>query len=100
MGDNAAIVRQSIEKALAIIAANEAELGRLDAAAGDGDHGAGMVRGFKAAVAAAETDGGSAGQLLVRAGAAFSDAAGGASGALVGTLIMTIGQSLSGDSVD
>ena len=59
--------------------------------AGDGDHGAGMVRGFKAAVAAAETDGGSAGQLLVRAGAAFSDAAGGASGALVGTLIMTIG---------
>jgi len=100
MVDNAAIARQSIEKALGIIAANEAELGRLDAAAGDGDHGAGMVRGFKAAVAAAEADGGSAGQILVRAGAAFADAAGGASGALVGTLIMTIGQSLPGDSVD
>ncbi len=100
MADNAVIARQCIEKALEIIAANEAELGRLDAAAGDGDHGAGMVRGFKAAAAAAQGDGGSAGQILVRAGTAFADAAGGASGALVGTLIMTIGQSLTMDSID
>jgi dihydroxyacetone kinase phosphoprotein-dependent L subunit len=100
MADNAAIARKSIEQALAIIAANESELGRLDATAGDGDHGAGMVRGFKAAVAAAQAEAGSAGQILVRAGTAFADAAGGASGALVGTLIMTVGQSLPSDAVD
>jgi dihydroxyacetone kinase phosphoprotein-dependent L subunit len=100
MDKNIAIVRQIIERALEIIATNEAELGRLDAAAGDGDHGAGMVRGFKAAVAAAQAGGASAGTVLAQAGTAFADAAGGASGALVGTLIMTIGQSLPADSVD
>ncbi len=100
MADNAAIARQCLEKTLATITANETELGRLDAAAGDGDHGAGMVRGFKAAVAAAQADAVGAGPILVRAGTAFADAAGGASGALVGTLIMTIGQSLPVDSVD
>jgi dihydroxyacetone kinase phosphoprotein-dependent L subunit len=100
MADNAAIARQCFEQALEIVSVHEAELGRLDAAAGDGDHGTGMVRGFKAAVAAVQAEEGSAGQLLVRAGNAFADAAGGASGALVGTLIMTIGQSLTMDSVD
>lgn len=99
MIDNALIARQCIQKALESVAANEAELGRLDAAAGDGDHGAGMVRGFKAALAAAQ-DEGTAGQVLVRAGTAFADAAGGASGALVGTLIMTIGQSLPDGTID
>ncbi len=100
MTDNAAITRQCLEEALKVVAANEAELGRLDAAIGDGDHGAGMVRGFKAAVAAAQGSGDSPGQILVQAGAAFADAAGGASGALVGMLITTIGQSLSADSID
>jgi dihydroxyacetone kinase len=36
----------------------------------------------------------------MQAGAAFADAAGGASGALVGTLIMTIGQNLPADQID
>lgn len=88
-------VRLCLERMLARIESAEEELGRLDAAAGDGDHGAGMVRGLRAAVAAlpAIADGGeSAGDLLVLAGSAFADAAGGASGALVGTLILTVGQ--------
>jgi dihydroxyacetone kinase len=85
-----------LQRILARIEATEQELGRLDAAAGDGDHGAGMVRGFRAAVAAIPDGeaGKSAGSLLVRAGGAFSDAAGGASGALVGMFILTIGQHL------
>ncbi len=81
----------ALEKSLAVIEEKEEELGRLDALAGDGDHGAGMVRGFGAAV---EAEGGSASGVLVQAGMAFADAAGGASGALFGTLISTVGQSL------
>jgi dihydroxyacetone kinase phosphoprotein-dependent L subunit len=99
MADHSEIVRQGVGKALEIIAANEVELGRLDAAVGDGDHGAGMVRGLKAAVTAAQGEG-TAGQILVRAGTAFADAAGGASGALVGTLITAIGQALPEGQVD
>lgn len=88
------IVRRWLALALERIAAQEEELGRLDAAAGDGDHGATMVRGLRAAVAAADKAEGNAGQLLVEAGAAFADAAGGASGALVGALLSTTGRTL------
>jgi dihydroxyacetone kinase phosphoprotein-dependent L subunit len=96
--DNAATARLCLTKALDAISAAEQELGKLDAAAGDGDHGMGMVRGFKAAVAAAEGDG-TPGQVLGRAGAAFGDAAGGASGALVGAFISTIGGALQDQSI-
>ena len=78
----------------------EEELGRLDAAAGDGDHGAGMVRGMAAAVEAARGGGGSAGNVLLRSGMAFSDAAGGASGALYGACITAFGQSLGNEEPD
>lgn len=89
------IVRLSLQRMLAVIVEKEEELGRLDAAAGDGDHGSGMVRGLRAAVEAAEqavdqTPGG----LILTAGYAFADAAGGASGALVGMFLQSIGQSL------
>jgi dihydroxyacetone kinase len=66
------------------ISAKEAELGRLDAVAGDGDHGAGMVRGMSAAAAAAALAGPFAADVMNAAAVAFSDAAGGASGALWG----------------
>ena len=67
-------------------------MGKLDSVAGDGDHGIGMVRGLKAARASAdETSGESVADLISDAGAAFSDAAGGSSGALVGIFIITIG---------
>jgi dihydroxyacetone kinase phosphoprotein-dependent L subunit len=92
--DPAIVVRQAFTYALATIEAHEAELGKLDAAAGDGDHGATMVRGLKAAVAALDQDAPNAGALLSQAGMAFSDAAGGASGALYGMFLVTVGQQL------
>lgn len=90
------VIRMSVERALAIITVHETELGALDAHAGDGDHGSTMVRGLRAAneaVAAADDDQ-SPGQLLMTAGNAFSNAAGGASGALYGMFMLTVGQRL------
>jgi len=65
----------------------EDELGRLDARAGDGDHGAAMSRGSQAAAETAETAsaaGAGAATVLALAGDAWADRAGGASGALWG----------------
>lgn len=93
--DQSSIAAQCIDAALAIILERESELAKLDSVAGDGDHGAGMARGFRAAVAADRT--GTAGQVIAKAGMAFSDAAGGASGALVGMYLMTLGSGLQGE---
>ena len=95
-------MRAALRRILAAIEAAEPELGRLDAAAGDGDHGLGMARGFRAAVAAVDTFTGTAQQTLTRGGTAFQDAAGGASGALVGAWLIAIGSALpaSDDEVD
>ena len=92
------IAGHCLDAALAAILEKEQELARLDSVAGDGDHGAGMARGFRAAAAVDRE--GSAGDVLARAGAAFSDAAGGASGALVGMFIMMVGNGLQGGTVD
>jgi len=86
--------RAALRAALAAMEAHEAELGRLDAAAGDGDHGSGMVRGFLAAVAAIDGATGTAQQSFRRGGTGFQDAAGGASGALVGGWLIAIGDAL------
>lgn len=65
----------------------EEELGRIDAFAGDGDHGQGMRRGsaaaFDAAKAAAAAGAGAA-SVLAAAGDAWADRAGGTSGAIWG----------------
>lgn len=93
--------RDSLEAMLVTMRSAEAELGRLDAVAGDGDHGAGMVRGLTAAVAAAREAAGSGqglGSLLRNAGAAWADSAGGTSGVLWGVLLAELGTQL-GDSV-
>lgn len=69
---------------------NAGEFGRIDAVAGDGDHGIGMERGARAALAAAEDglDGGAgAGTVLRRAADAWADKGGGTSGALWGVLL-------------
>ena len=50
------VVRRWLTYALESMVAHEQELGLLDAAAGDGDHGATMVRGLRAAHAAANTN--------------------------------------------
>lgn len=94
--------RAAIQQALRAMQDSEAELGRLDAAAGDGDHGAGMVRGFRAAEDAIAGFGGTARQTFRRAGTAFQNAAGGASGALVGAWLIAVGDGLpeTDDTVD
>ncbi|HLH51666.1 MAG TPA: dihydroxyacetone kinase family protein, partial [Roseiarcus sp.] len=68
----------------------EEQLGRMDALAGDGDHGQAMSRGSAAAKEAAEracAAGAGAATVLARAGDAWADRAGGASGALWGALL-------------
>lgn len=75
----------------------EHDLGRLDAFAGDGDHGIGMARGAEgaAAAAAASRDAGyGVGRLLREAGAAWAEKAGGTSGALWGAAITAAGRVL------
>ncbi|MBA8815170.1 dihydroxyacetone kinase [Microbacterium halimionae] len=66
------------------------ELGRLDSIAGDGDHGIGMQRGSRAAKAAgtaAFAAGAGAETVLAQAADAWSDRAGGTSGALWGLIL-------------
>ncbi len=92
------VVKTIFQEVYDVIAEHEDELGKLDAVAGDGDHGAGMVRGLKAArQSVEEADAKSAADLISDAGAAFSDAAGGSSGALVGIFIITIGNKFPGE---
>jgi dihydroxyacetone kinase len=88
------LARTALANALAAIAAMEQELGRLDALAGDGDHGAGMARGFRAANEAIANAAGTARASLVKGGTAFQNAAGGASGALVGAFLIALGSAL------
>ncbi|GAB3559739.1 dihydroxyacetone kinase family protein [Spelaeicoccus albus] len=71
------------------------EFGRIDAVAGDGDHGIGMERGARAGVDAAESAasaGAGAGTVLQWAADAWADKAGGTSGALWGVLLGAVAQ--------
>lgn len=84
----------------AVCAREEAELGRIDAIAGDGDHGQGMAYGSTGAAAAARSalaDGAGARTLLIRAGEAWSESAGGTSGALWGAALIAAGGVFSDD---
>ena len=96
-GAAGAQARAALRNARAVMESVEQELGRLDAAAGDGDHGAGMVRGFRAAVDAISDDSGTARRAFTRAGIGFQNAAGGASGALVGGWLIALGGALPAD---
>jgi dihydroxyacetone kinase len=76
---------------------SEAKLGDMDAIAGDGDHGRGMVRGSAAALAAASVAsdrGAGAGSVLIAAGDAWADKAGGTSGVLWGAGLRAFGERL------
>jgi dihydroxyacetone kinase len=76
------------------------ELGRIDAIAGDGDHGQGMSRGSAAASAAASNAvaaGAGAASVLAAAGDAWADRAGGTSGAIWGLLLRAWSGALSDD---
>lgn len=74
--------------------AAEDELGRLDAVAGDGDHGRGMARGSHHALVAAEEAyraGWGVAGVLGAAGDAWAGQAGGTSGVLWGTGLRALG---------
>ncbi|MGA8211572.1 MAG: dihydroxyacetone kinase family protein [Nocardioidaceae bacterium] len=77
------------------------ELGQLDAFAGDGDHGVGMVRGAENGLEAARSladQGAGAQTVLAGAGAQWSERAGGTSGALWGAMLAAAGQALGDDA--
>ncbi len=96
----AAVARLALEVMLETIVEHEDELGRLDAVAGDGDHGSGMARGMRAAKVAAEGTIGGVAEVLRAAGRAFADEAGGASGLLWGSLLEAAGRVLGEDPGD
>ncbi|WP_456284424.1 dihydroxyacetone kinase family protein [Microbacterium sp. JZ101] len=76
------------------------ELGRIDRVAGDGDHGIGMQRGSHAARDAgrrASEAGAGAQTVLAHAAEAWSDKAGGTSGAIWAEILKTVGTALTDD---
>lgn len=97
----AAVVLSALEAARAAIEQQQEELGRLDAIAGDGDHGIGMLRGLTAAVEAGQeaiNAAAGAGTVLAAAGDAWSDRAGGTSGVLWGIILRDLGNALSDEA--
>ncbi|MDP9884942.1 dihydroxyacetone kinase [Sinomonas atrocyanea] len=93
----ARLIGEALAAVRELIGEQAAELGRIDAIAGDGDHGIGMQRGTVAAAEAAAAlaeQGAGAESLLVRCGDAWSDRAGGTSGALWGLILKTVGSRL------
>lgn len=98
----AVIALAALEAARTVIDAQREELGRLDAIAGDGDHGIGMQRGLTAAVVAAKealAAKAGIGTLLTNAGDAWSDRAGGTSGALWGVILRNLGDILGDEAL-
>jgi dihydroxyacetone kinase len=98
---SAARVLEILEDLEARLKEWEPELGKMDAVAGDGDHGRGMVLGVEGAVRAgrrALERGAGARTVLVQAGAAWSAEAGGTSGALWGAVLTAVGSSFTDDA--
>jgi dihydroxyacetone kinase len=82
-----------------VIAVHADELGRLDAIAGDGDHGVGMRTGTDAAYSAADPVRGIS-RMLSDAGDAWSEKAGGTSGALWGAMLRAVGAAFEAEDPD
>ena len=95
----AGAVRAALAALRDTIVANEHELGRIDAVAGDGDHGRGMVKGIEAAVHRVGAQGADVGGgwLLQQAGQAWAERAGGTSGVLWGAALESFGRTLGDD---
>jgi D-erythrulose 4-kinase len=88
------LVARALEAMAAMLAEAEDELGRIDAIAGDGDHGRGMVKGSAAARDAATRavdEGAGQGSVLAAAGKEWAAKAGGTSGVLWGAMLNAIG---------
>jgi dihydroxyacetone kinase len=95
---SAAAIAAGFARLAAALKEAEAELGRIDAQAGDGDHGMGMARGSAAASAAAQaasSAGAGAASVLGSAANAWADRAGGTSGAIWGLGLLAASRALS-----
>ena len=100
VADASAWSRAAAERAVGYLTAvqkmlhdHEAELGHIDAIAGDGDHGVGMRNGIDAACTAADPSVGLA-RMLAEAGDAWSERAGGTSGALWAAALRALGRAI------
>jgi len=82
-------MKDFLDACVARFEALEPELNRLDAAIGDGDHGATVLKGLRAAAQADDAP-----------DAAFRKAAGGASGALFAQLIKALMQASEGAAIE
>ncbi len=90
-------VTKALDAIAGMLADVEDELGRIDAVAGDGDHGRGMVKGSSAARSAAAKvakEGAGQGSVLAAAGKEWAARAGGTSGVLWGALLNAVGARL------
>lgn len=89
-------LRELFAQVSALMHDQERYLGEIDAVAGDGDHGRGMVRGTDAALAAAQATADDAGpaRVLSAAGRAWAMQAGGTSGILWGASLEAAGRTL------
>lgn len=93
----AGVVVSGLEIMAATLHEHEQLLGEIDAVAGDGDHGRGMVKGIDAALHAARSasaGGAGAAWVLQRAGQAWAEKAGGTSGVLWGAALEAAGTAL------
>src|SRR5258705_696364 len=91
------VVAKALDAMAEMLADAEEELGRIDAVAGDGDHGRGMVKGSSAArdaAAKAVQDGAGQGSVLTAAGKEWAAKAGGTSGVLWGAMLSALGARL------
>jgi dihydroxyacetone kinase len=98
--ESSPVALAALESVAAMVVDSEEEFGRIDAIAGDGDHGIGMARGISAAVEAARAAAGigaGVGAVLAAAGDAWAENAGGTSGALWGVCLTAAGASLAGE---
>ncbi|MCC9144341.1 MULTISPECIES: dihydroxyacetone kinase family protein [unclassified Arthrobacter] len=87
-------IAEALELIQSAAAENEEYFGRLDAVAGDGDHGQGMAYGSRGAAtsgSAAAERGAGARTVLIHAGEAWAEEAGGTSGALWGAALTAAG---------
>ena len=93
----AGLIAEAISDVHTMLVDSERHLGDLDAVAGDGDHGIGMSRGAAAADETAHemvARGAGASTLLLRVAEAWSERAGGTSGALWGAALRAAGSRL------
>ena len=99
----AATSYDALEAMAAAIRQAEPELARMDAVAGDGDHGRGMVKGVTHALEAARAPleaGSGVASVLAAAGDAWAGKAGGTSGVLWGQFLRALGAAIGDDASD